>query len=63
MAMATKYTCDVCGAERQESNHWFMWQGDITFEKWSEDLADTEEWGHLCGIGCATKKLSEVLGR
>ena len=59
--------CDVCGAERQESNHWILAFRDgwrtVEFHPWSDKDA-REQIGvkHLCGRECAQKYLDQVLG-
>jgi hypothetical protein len=55
-------TCDVCGVERGESNHWFMGispvsSGDWTsIKKWSDETAKLNTTvKHLCGQLCVHK--------
>ena len=49
---ATVYKCDVCGVERKEANHWFLFgykHGDLTIGDW--DFEEAEHLGikHVCG--------------
>lgn len=64
------YTCDECGKQKQESNHWFkLCFTDGYFQFWTWDAAretnlefeeiDGEEQRHICSESCATKALSK----
>jgi len=60
--IATKVTCDVCGKEKQDVNHWWMGHpGAISagwaIHVWVEDVAHLRD--HYCGQECAIKALSE----
>lgn len=63
MAKSEIYTCDQCGRQKQEANHWFLF--------WTVREFDTDEWvisnwregspiaKHLCGQECAVQMLQE----
>ena len=59
------YSCDICGVIKKDSNNW--WYAITTENGWTISpwdypaMTDDPEVKHLCGIGCATKKLSEFM--
>ena len=63
--------CDVCGAVKQASNHWYYAaimdksHAHAAFSVWPWDnLAEDRSQGqfvHLCGQDCAIRKLAEFL--
>ena len=59
------FTCDVCGRQKQESNHWFTVQirPGIFFDVryWARGDALQENILHICGEECLHKKLNEFL--
>lgn len=62
----TTYECDVCGTVKQKSNHWFTYNATSGFVgvhiyQWHQKHVDLEGVKHLCGIGCVTKKVNELL--
>jgi hypothetical protein len=71
MAATQVYTCDVCGVQRGETNHWFVAQQHtkLKFGEWnaihspSEFMRDQQTAIHLCGQQCATKYLEKFLSR
>jgi hypothetical protein len=58
------FTCDVCGAEKKEANHWWMAQiSSRQFLLWPWDTGARDKGIlHLCGEACVLKRLSEFLG-
>jgi len=65
MAVKGKIVCDVCGAEKKETNHWFtvnltLW-GGIRFDRWNYENPGNNLSAdfHLCGEQCCQKKLSD----
>lgn len=68
-----KYTCDECGVEKRESNHWFRLfttktnnLPDTVFvaSTWNiAELPDTEIFKeqHLCSESCLLKKISSLV--
>lgn len=79
MAQQTTYTCDECGKQRGDANHWWLatflsnvqieYASDfdrehgMAFAKWSEEGSRQPHAFHLCGNGCATKLLSKWMSR
>ncbi len=70
MAEKRTYTCDVCGAEKRETNHWFVifQRGEFqTIARFTAANLDTTHItpgtaiSHVCGENCALKKTSEFL--
>ncbi len=59
------FTCDVCGTVKGPANHWWLFgiEGGrfAVFGPWDSRISDSEL--HICGEACATKKLSEFMGR
>ena len=67
------FTCDQCGAQKKESNHWFigvrypgnnaymirMWDTKLLLSGVMVTSLIPEE--HLCGLGCATKAMCAAL--
>jgi hypothetical protein len=68
MAVTEKITCDVCGAEKQESNHWLLVgigkydgievQREFSVMPWGSEYRHLK---HACGEGCAGKMLTQVI--
>ncbi len=65
-------TCDVCGAPKGETNHWFvaitapadmkgMITAGIAFGPFDSPVKRGYTREHLCGRGCAQKRLSQWL--
>ena len=68
MPRKVTYSCEVCEAVKQESNHWFVvvnWFADQPFElktwKAAKEGGVLDENGtvYLCGQQCAHKLLDE----
>jgi hypothetical protein len=69
MAVTEKITCDICGIQKGEANHWMLWKpeialsgshgevGGIRFAPWHKDLY--REYSHLCGEACASRLLAK----
>jgi hypothetical protein len=64
------YDCEVCGAERKQANHWFVFTRTATgieFHTWKwavqKGVLDCEPFGHLCGQECAHKLLDDFLAQ
>ncbi len=65
MAQQTTYTCDACGAQKHNANHWFrMWINGtcLTITAWDDGEDDGAPHLHLCGAACVIKKVSEFVG-
>ena len=70
MAKLTSWTCDVCGVQKQEANHWWTYHsrgsGDHSsvpiIRIWNWGDCNIPEIGHLCGEQCVLKKVAEIMG-
>ena len=69
MAVKESFTCDICGTDRKETNHWFAVRfdavGTLIMQTWGRakdrqhlDGADTH---HLCGSDCVHKFIDKWL--
>lgn len=74
MARKEQVTCDVCGALKQVSNHWFVvgrrkdciyvvTSGEIRLRYQSADTSIPDEVFDLCGEACVLKKVSELISK
>lgn len=75
MSQKLAFSCDVCGAEKKEVNHWLVSDESnvgIDFHTWEwavrEGQLDVEEAKpiirrHLCGQACCHRLLDEFLSR
>ena len=59
-------TCDVCGAIKQKTNHWFVIatnrNGKALVEVYAPgDATSTKDDFDLCGESCVLKKVSELI--
>ena len=77
MARKEQVTCDVCGAQKQETNHWFTLviaeqfqvKGVILLPAddagWWDDIGNNESRVSvdLCGEACVLKKVSELISK
>lgn len=66
MARTEQVTCDVCGAQKQQTNHWFeMRETDYAFlirnVKHKPYGGSTGVVYDLCGEACVIKKVSELI--
>jgi hypothetical protein len=66
MSQKQVFTCDECGVEKKETNHWVIGfigepPDSVTFVAWSARRAEVKEAIHLCGEGCAGKVLSKAI--
>ena len=68
MAETITYKCDICGVQKQDSNHWFRAEHRpdrdmFVLAKWdSEDRVIGEfKTLHLCGLQCAVKAMLKAM--
>jgi len=57
-------SCDICGAEMQRGNHWFVAQvhgGELRLSGWSANKRLRAGAKHLCGQTCLHKLVDEFL--
>ena len=71
MAVNEKITCDVCGIQKGEANHWMLFKpdysmpgldgdiGGIRLAPWHPELY--REYSHLCGEACAGRLLARSI--
>ena len=71
MAITENITCDVCGTQKGEANHWMLWRageivpgvdgkvGGVQFAPWHPELYHL--YRHLCGESCAARLLSRSI--
>ena len=67
MARKEQVTCDVCGAQKQDTNHWFI----VTFIPDDASVvvssccvdASWRIYFDLCGEACVLKKVSELISK
>lgn len=63
MSVKPQFVCDICGAQRQDTNHWFLAEllanGILQLTPWelpqSEGYREQPQIKHLCGQTCAHK--------
>ena len=59
-------SCDVCGAQRREANHWFVVYeeaGEFRVSSWASSRLLSAGTKHVCGERCTHKLISEFLAR
>jgi len=59
-------SCDICGAEKKETNHWFVvyeHQGELRVSGWSPQSKIRPGSKHLCGQTCMNKLVVEFMDR
>ncbi len=59
-------SCDICGAEMQRANHWFVacsHAGELRVSGWSAGKRLRAGAKHLCGQTCLHKLVDEFLAR
>jgi hypothetical protein len=62
MAESIMHSCDICGEQRGEANHWFRWKnsdGMLIIAPWENFQISQYKTGHLCGPGCVQRKVNE----
>lgn len=59
-------SCDVCGAEKRQTNHWFVaWEsaGELRVSGWSSRNRQRAGSKHLCGQVCLHKLADDFMAR
>ncbi len=65
MPKTVKFSCDGCGAERKEANHWFTVDGqNCGLDRLLiYPFQDIEGGEHYCGEVCLHKRVAEFTGK
>jgi hypothetical protein len=56
--------CDICGAEKQESNYWFVAYeqgGELKLRGWESPQNSRKNAKHLCGQKCAQRMTANFM--
>jgi hypothetical protein len=56
--------CDMCGAEKQESNYWFVAYeqgGELKLRGWESPKSSRKDAKHLCGQKCAQRMMANFM--
>ncbi|HEY3706382.1 MAG TPA: hypothetical protein VGL22_15070, partial [Terracidiphilus sp.] len=59
-------SCDVCGAEKKQTNHWYVTceqAGELRVSGWSSRMRQRPGTKHLCGQTCLHKLVDEFIAR
>ena len=56
--------CDICGAEKKQTNHWFIAMeqaGELRISSWSSERKGRSGAKHLCGQTCLHRLVDDFL--
>jgi hypothetical protein len=56
--------CDICAAEKQESNYWFVAYehgGELKLRGWESPKTSRKDAKHLCGQKCAQRMMANFM--
>ncbi len=56
-------SCDICGTQKKDVNHWFYGQLDSTGFTIVKNEIETDDTIYICGQDCAHKALDKFLGK
>jgi hypothetical protein len=59
-------SCDICGTEKRQANHWFVayeQSGDLRISGWNSPYLSCAGTKHLCGETCLHKLISKFLAK
>ncbi|MGD0829703.1 MAG: hypothetical protein ABR907_02085 [Terracidiphilus sp.] len=59
-------SCDICGTEKRQTNHWFVAYdqgGELRVSEWNSRKGLRPESKHLCGQTCLHKLVDEFMAR
>jgi hypothetical protein len=59
-------TCDICGSEKRQTNHWFVayeLNGELRMSGWSSRRRLRPGSKHLCGQTCLHKLVDEFMAK
>jgi hypothetical protein len=57
-------TCDICGSEKQQTNHWFVacdHNGELRLAAWEGQRVRRSGLKHLCGQKCVHRLLDDFM--
>jgi hypothetical protein len=57
-------SCDICGAEKKQTNHWFVayeQRGELRLSGWQSKLTLRPKVKHLCGQKCVHRLMDEFM--
>ena len=70
MLRPAPYACDVCGHEKQDTNHWFILfpssnENTIVYAvyTWDDTVAEKQGAKHLCGSDCLAQMQSKLISK
>ena len=61
MGTKTIYTCDICGSERKQTNHWFEFYENGDGAIGLRTFKGNDTLKHVCGQACAHQMLDRWL--
>jgi len=59
-------SCDICGAEKKQTNHWYVaceQGGEMRLGGWNSRMRQRPGAKHLCGQTCLHKLVDEFMAR
>ena len=59
-------SCDICGAEKKQTNHWYVaceQSGEMRLGGWNSRMRQRPGTKHLCGQTCLHKLIDEFMAR
>lgn len=64
MAISQVHTCDGCGKQKGETNHWYLvachdFSNKIEILAWSNEASKLQDLNHICGMECLIKLISQ----
>lgn len=59
-------SCDICGRDKQQTNHWFVVHehgAELRISGWNSEARKSTKAKHLCGQTCLHKLVDEYMAR
>jgi len=66
MVIRQAISCDICGTEKRQTNHWFVAYeqgGELRLSSWASRRRSRPESKHLCGQTCMHKLVDDFMAR
>ena len=66
MVIRQAVTCDICGTDKKQTNHWFValdTGGELKLGDWSSPHCQSPGAKHLCGNTCLHKLVDDFMAR